>query len=172
MKGEVMALRVQAANRPILDAAGYFHGAIVAIKPLPSTDKYKAPRFRWTVEGKGTVRTMGFHFSTPSELGEVLDEEELEHDETSQDQEVVEEEPQSLTHNALATICLALHLISVVDLEPHLIAKTIQKLDLESAIGLAVKCRLAKRSMTTVERGVERKTPYITPVIETLTLDT
>src|SRR5262249_2251007 len=114
-----MALRVQAANRPILDPDGFFHGAIVAIKPLPSTDKYKSPRFRWTIEGKGTVRAMGFHFTTPSELAEVLSEEELEaYEDASNGEDVdtngVDEEPDTLIHNALARVCLAFELVTEV----------------------------------------------------------
>jgi hypothetical protein len=165
-----MALRVQAANRPILDAQGFFHGAIVAVKPVPSTDKYKAPRYRWTIEGPGTVRSMGFHFTTPSELADVLNEAELEslEDSTEDDAGEVDASPAG---SVLAQVCLALELVSRMDLDPHLISKTIDKLDLEQALGLAVKCRLAKRTMTVVEKGVERKTPYIAPILETLALD-
>lgn len=166
-----MALRVQAANRPEFDNDGFFHAAIVAIKPIPSTDKYKAPRYRWTIEGKGTVRTFGVHFTTPAELGNVYEEEELAVYEEMEGAETVGDEPESPAHNALARVCLALELITEVDLDPHLIGKTIATLDLEKAIGLAVMCRLAKRTMVTNERGIERRTPYITPILETLALD-
>lgn len=163
-----MALRVQAANRPELDQDGFFHGVIANIKPLPSTDKYKAPRFRWTIEGKGTVRAMGFHFTTPSELGEVYEEDELE---VLHDQSEAQEEESDDMRNTLATVCLALELIVEADLEPHVIAQTINQLDLEAAKGLMVRCKLAKRIMVSTEGGVERRSPYVAPVLETLTLD-
>ena len=166
-----MALRVQAANRPILDAEGFFHGAIAAIKPVPSTDKYKAPRFRWTIEGPGSVRVMGFHFTTTAELGDVLEEEEFGVLEESSDEHPESDELTPPTLSTLAQVCLKLELVTSEDLEqPHL-AKTINELDLEAALGVAVKCRLAKKTMKLVEHGIERKTPYISPVIETLTLD-
>jgi hypothetical protein len=71
----------------------------------------------------------------------------------------------------LAVVCLALELIQECDLVPHAIAATIDRLDLTAAFGLTVVCRLAKKSMIITEHGITRKVPYITPLLETLRLD-
>ena len=68
------SLRVQRANRFVLDTQGNWHCTIASIAPQPAPDPSRPPRYRWTLEGPGTVRSWQLHFATPMELGEALDE--------------------------------------------------------------------------------------------------
>ena len=163
------ALRVQRANRFVFDTAKRWHATIVRIEPQPAFDASRPPRYRWTLEGAGTIRLWQLHFSTPMELGEAIDEEMGE--EPIQAQEVSAEEIAALSTNTLAKVCLALQLVSEQDLHPENLEDTLDRLDLSAAIGLSVVCRIAQKNTAFIDGAMQRCNPYYTPILETLALD-
>src|SRR6516165_6386466 len=163
------SLRVQRANRFILDAQGNWHCTIATIAPQPTPDPTRPPRYRWSLEGPGTVRSWQLHFATPMELGEALDE--IATDEPEEAQEVSAEEVQAPSTNTLAKVCLVLGLVTEEDLQPVNLDDTLDRLDLSAAIGLTVTCRVAKKNTAFIDGAMRPCNPYNTPVLESMALD-
>lgn len=162
-------LRVQRANRFVWDTQGYWHCTIVSIVAQDAPDPTRAPRFRWTVEGEGTVRPWRLHFSTGSELSGIngLDDEILTEDVAAPEEAGVQEVATPNT-TLLAKICLTLQLIAIDDLEPEHLDDTLERFDLAQAIGLVVRCKIAQRNTVFLDGAMRPCNPYYVPVLDTL----
>src|SRR5262245_40776659 len=100
-------LRVQRANRFVWDEKGYWQCTIVGIELQEAPDHTRAPRYRWSVEGEGSIRPWRLHFSTPSELLSIatLDEQIVTYETTSITDEEGALENATPSTNLLVKIC-------------------------------------------------------------------
>jgi hypothetical protein len=157
-------LCTEQGNEPLLDADGLFKACITAVDPKPVVDPTKAPRFTWWIQGEGTIRPKTYKFTTVRSL--------VNDDDTIEMEEILEEdgeggESESPPYNDLAKLCLALELITPEDL----LGDTLPRVNVRAAVGLAIRCALAKRNMTQTKRDKKYTIAWIEPVIDTITLD-